>query len=582
VAGENDEGMALVMVLSVTAVLTVFLTAALAYTVGTAQKASTDDNWNAALAAAYAGIEEYQSRIAEDPSYVKYGNPAAPFSSSSSLVLPAGALENEAFGIGENGAWATVSGSGGTSEYRYEVDTEQYFDTGNVRLRSTGRVGDETRSIVATLKQQGFIDFLYFTDYEIQDPSVFTQPAGCQAYWWATRKNLSDCKEIAFGASDVINGPTHSNDSMRVCGGTFKGPVTTGWNDPTGKFYRKVNSSNSATGCTATFTLPGYPTYSPTVSMPPTNSALKREVRTDLTEEDVPRPGCLYTGPTTIAFAADGTVTVRSPWTKATRVAGDPAASGEAPDACGALAALGSSAGATFALPENNVIYVQNVPTSPSDPNYWAPDVLPTGLTCKGIAASASVDPDDVPDGNGIGFPRANEKSADTAYGCRNGDVFVQGTLDGSLTLAAENYVYVTGDIRYEDANDDMLGLVGNNAVWVWNPVTSGGSSLIGNSGRRIDAAILSVAHTFQVQNYETGGARGTLTVNGAIAQKYRGTVGTSSGNTLASGYAKNYQYDPRFKTTAPPKFLSPTSTTYGVNVWVEVSPAFDGAGRVR
>ena len=155
------------------------------------------------------------------------------------------------------------------------------------------------------------------------------------------------------------------------------------------------------------------------------------------------------------------------------------------------------------------------------------------------------------------------------------------------MTVAAENYIYATGDIKYGDSDKDMLGLIGNNAVWVYNPMTSGAAMVSGYTtlDRRIDAAILSVAHTFTVQNYTIGPSktsptygRGILTVNGSIAQKFRGPVATAGG----TGYSKNYVYDSRFRYAAPPKFLSPVTTTYGINVWVEVNPAFNEDGTYK
>ncbi len=312
--------------------------------------------------------------------------------------------------------------------------------------------------------------------------------------------------------------------------------------------------------------------------MPQTNSQLKREVRSDLATE-VPLPGCLYTGPTSIQLNSNGTITVRSPWTRATRVAGDPATSGSQPSACGSIGNLRSTSGATFTPPANNVIYVQNVPTVSTDPNFTASGSMPfSGFACNGLSGSTrSGNSSTNGYGNGIGYPTTNERlTRNDAYECRNGDVFVQGTLDGQMTIAAENYTYVTGNIVYEDANEDMLGLIGTDAIWIWNPVNSSGNSVLGGSNRRVDAAMLSVAHTMQVQNYDVGGNRGTLTVNGAIAQKFRGIVRSGT-----NGYAKNYLYDERLRYTAPPKFLSPVTTTYGVTVWIEVGRAFNGDGTV-
>jgi hypothetical protein len=81
----------------------------------------------------------------------------------------------------------------------------------------------------------------------------------------------------------------------------------------------------------------------------------------------------------------------------------------------------------------------------------------------------------------------------------------------------------------------------------------------------RIDAAILSLKHSFIADNHACGNAMGKLTVNGAIAQKYRGTVGTGTATTYTSGYVKDYWYDDRLKYRTPPFFLQPTSSSWNV-----------------
>jgi hypothetical protein len=154
------------------------------------------------------------------------------------------------------------------------------------------------------------------------------------------------------------------------------------------------------------------------------------------------------------------------------------------------------------------------------------------------------------------------------------------------MTVAAENYVYVTGDLVYTSTTSDILGLVGNNAVIVWNPVTGSASSpqtMLTDSGRTVDAAILSVAHTFMVQNPGWGSVRGTLTVLGSIAQRYRGQIGAGTAQgVLAAGYAKSYTYDPRFAQTTPPRYLEPVKITYGVVRYATTSAAFNADGSAR
>lgn len=572
----GERGIALVVVIGTGMIMLALVAISMTVASNGLRKTDTDQDQNGALDAAYAAVEEYQSRLATDNSYYTYGNKDAPFSvltGSTKLTLPSGSATNPAFGLGTTGSWATVPGSTPVASFRYEVDNSHYTQNGSIRIRVTGRVGETTRSIVADLKQSGFIDYLYFTDYEVQDPDI-TGLTQCAKHIWEGRSG--SCSSIQFGKTDVIDGPVHSNDTLTICGSTFKGKVTSSSTStpivvtPSG--CNKGIYPNSQTT----------PFYQPEVTMPPTNAQMKKETRNDLTASEVPLPGCLYTGPTVITFTSDGKMNIKSPWTKLTQTSATTGIPSAAPAVCGTPGTgtngLGSTAGATINVLASNVIYVQNVPTLSSDPNY--PSATPANFSCVNSNAGWTF--------GGTQYPVANEITPDgssatkPAYGCKNGDVFVKGVLSGALTIGAENYIYVTGDITYNDSAKDILGLVGNNAVWVWNPMkTTNGNErpLLTDNGRTINAAILSVAHTFQVQNYDQGEtARGTLTVKGSIAQTFRGPVGLVGG----SGYIKAYKYDTRFAYMAPPKFLSPVSSAYGVSQFAGVPAAFTATGAAQ
>ncbi len=190
--------------------------------------------------------------------------------------------------------------------------------------------------------------------------------------------------------------------------------------------------------------------------------------------------------------------------------------------------------------------------------------------------------------------------------------MFVQGQLKGQLTIAAANNVIITGNLTYNGGTTgtSLLGLVANNFVQVrhpvqlqtttYNPVMSGQPPGCGSPWDRTDyvrnsqgkyvqricsdnltgaqsnptiyAAILAVNHSFTVPFWQRGAALGTLSVTGAIAQRFRGPVGTNSGGSVVTGYAKSYSYDQRLKYLSPPKFLDPVASAWGVAVWREIT----------
>jgi hypothetical protein len=146
------------------------------------------------------------------------------------------------------------------------------------------------------------------------------------------------------------------------------------------------------------------------------------------------------------------------------------------------------------------------------------------------------------------------------------------------VTIAADNDIIVDGNLTHGSGFE--VGLIANNFVRVYHPIDrskSCSSSQANDSSSPedptqgsmtnpvIDAAILAINHSFIVDNWSCGSSLGDLTVNGAIAQEYRGTVGTHSGSTIVSGYAKDYSYDYELRYHQPPFFLDPVQAGWGI-----------------
>jgi hypothetical protein len=121
--------------------------------------------------------------------------------------------------------------------------------------------------------------------------------------------------------------------------------------------------------------------------------------------------------------------------------------------------------------------------------------------------------------------------------------------LNGRLTLVSDNEIKIIDHVRYKSNpqtitnSTDALGLIAKQSVAVQ---TSAPKNL------DIYAHIMCQNGGFGVVNYNSGSARGTLTVYGGIVNKMRNAVNTGGGTT---GYRKNYIFDKRFSKNPPPKY---------------------------
>lgn len=506
-----DGGFALVAVVGMMLVLMLFALGSLAFALQNMDPSRRDQDAKSALAAAQAGIDDYISRLNVDRSYYNLGNTDA----SNAAFTPAG---------------RPIPGTSGVGSYRYEVLTTagDTISSGYVRLKSTGESRGISRTLTARLSPKGFLDFIYHTDKENQDPAIYApgnaaEATKCSKYYYQGR---TGCREIQFTTGDTINGPLHTNDALQIGGAPmFTDPKTeSSWSnppDPTKRWWG--NGTPVASGYR--------PVYKPVVQIPPSNAGLIQYA-----DPAQGGPGCLYTGATKITFTG-GTMTVLSPNTTT------------APARCYNTSAVDKATPqAGLTIPP--VIYVQDL-TGPCARNN-------SGVTI------------------GLGYPLSGEYTGSSYvgpnYSCNKGTAYVQGTMDGQATIASAQDIMVTADLKYQDASatsNDIMGLIPNHFAWVYHPIDRYGDNMLSTPVLRIDAAILATLDSFGVQNYAYGdpisyGNHNKLIVYGAIAQNFRGPVGTGNSGTVFSGYLKDYRYDTRFARGAqPPYFLQPVSTQW-------------------
>lgn len=599
----DDEGFALMTVLIGMLALTMVLLATLGYVANSLPVAKRGQDGAEALQTAQAGVDDFLARIATCDSYWQDGKDAAgvyvPLAASScrrTSVNPALTVSTPGSDTtpGATG-WAVLPLSPAVTQAQYHVDEVMSPSiSGNVvTIRSTGRVVSNGKRVKRTLevdlKKPLILDYIYYTDKEATDPAMVlrrypartvasgnsTYPvrryAGvssseadkCNRYWYVTStssarnanytETYTDYKDdtyknagssgttayscdIQFSSIDAIDGKLHTNDAILLNGPLFKGVTTSAW--PAGSspapsttaWYRVVSGG---TGPQSSGNLPKY--HAP-ITLPASNASIKDA--TDPLKGGT--NGCPYTGPTRIVLKNNGTMDVTSPYTTRTN------------SGCttGSPMSPGLSTTQNVPLPKNGVIYVDR-----------------TTAACSGKPTGT--------------YPL---NAADvTSYDCAAGDAFVEGVLKGQLTIATKNDIAVTGNVTYLNGTtgSDVLGLVAEGDVEVYHPVscasapptgytcTSFNNIDVGLNNITISAAILSVQHSFTVQNFDRGAKLGNLTVVGGIYQAFRGPVGTGGGT--GTGYGKAYTYDSRLKTLPPPSFLNPVSAPWEAQSYAEV-----------
>jgi Tfp pilus assembly protein PilX len=393
---------------------------------------------------------------------------------------------------------------------------------GTFRIRSTGFAGNTEVPIVATFKPATFLDYVWFTQRETLDPTAYGYPnpspelTGVNSQCSKTLaegRNLATipnvgryCVVIRFVQGDSINGPMHTNDAFVICESPTlgRGPAdaveVSG--PPKGWFSSsEINGGDRCTGSSKYF-LGTFTANAPAINPPPSNAALKSIAEAN---------GTFFKGQVRICLSGN-------------TIAVSHGASCTEPD----------PNGYSGQIPPNGVVYVAH---NESCSTIYSPftATYPATSTC--------------------------------------GNAFIHGeNYSGQLTLATENDIIIDGNLTH--TGEGVLGLVANNFVRVYHNypsevINSTSHQSECKSGEenglkdlRIDAAILAINHSFIVDHYDCGAVLGTLTVNGSIAQKYRGPVGTG-GNNPSSGYLKNYSYDDRLRYLQPPSFIQPKETDW-------------------
>ncbi len=152
--------------------------------------------------------------------------------------------------------------------------------------------------------------------------------------------------------------------------------------------------------------------------------------------------------------------------------------------------------------------------------------------------------------------------------------IHLQGKLDGRLTIASGDDVYLDDNVMMErnpisSPSDDLLGLVSEKDIFVTDNEAN-------NDNIEIHATMFTRTGSFQAENYDTRPPSGIIKLIGGLVQVKRGPVGTGQfvdGKVkIKSGFLKRYYYDDRLADPLyrPPSFPGYWSRTLRVVSWWE------------
>jgi hypothetical protein len=390
-------------------------------------------------------------------------------------------------------------------------------NTGSLRMEFTGYSGPPNasgtpsvkRTIVTSFRKPSPLDYLWYTDHEMEDPQLNSNCTGEKYYWQyspSPPSTIANNCEINWITGDTMSGPVYTNDQYLIYSNASPTFGRSGSSDQVESSAPTTSVCVQSSCQRATFNGQGAVAGAPSVPLPQSVSS------TQLLADANTSAGQVFTGTTTINLTGSGAATITN-----------------CPGTTTGTSCTSGWVNKSETLP--SIIYVQS------------------GTSCPSAYAASTY----------------STNSQGYYYGAC-GDVYIHGTYSQPLTIVSDHDIVImantnglsnpgittTTDGSGNPIGSATLGLVAGDFVRVMH------ASGVTPSTVTIDAAILTLAHSFMVDNYGNGSA-GTapkLTVHGAIAQRYRGIVGTVAG----AGYVKDYHYDDRLKVLLPP-FLFSLST---------------------
>lgn len=526
----SQEGFTMIIAIGVLLVTSLLMVAAFTVAEGEIQLSRDDTTKKQAYYASLAGIQQYEYLLQADPDYWEtckgVASTGVPGSESEHYVVTPVVAQSAPKGSScnpESPATAMIQTTGPF------INTFRVKSVGEVTI-SGARKAKST--IIATFGVTGFLDYVFYTNYETVDPGLYANTAteagnkncknayctnaelakGCEGKYHPEWTGKYNCPAINFLSGDEIEGPLHTNDTSLVSGSAIFGRKGHSPPDVIEMFRGSYGSASGCPSAVATY-------YTATKCYIKEGEANAQELVPPPDDESLGA----YVEP---EYDFEGAVKLELKGNEMAVTYHDSA---------------GTEHSKTMKFPPNGLIYVQ-------------------GNKEHACGFKFEVENSDT----------ASEWSEEKYCG----NVYVTGEYSKSLTIAGSDDVIVQKNVFPQGLSSlgskpggtDVLGLIAGEYVRYYHACSGGTNSPSDTTNPWVYAGILATSHSWTVDNHSCGPGLGNINVYGAIGQDYRGVVYNGG-----SGYVKNYEYDDRLATNEPPYFLAPLKA--GWKIVRETSP---------
>jgi hypothetical protein len=176
---------------------------------------------------------------------------------------------------------------------------------------------------------------------------------------------------------------------------------------------------------------------------------------------------------------------------------------------------------------------------------------------------------------NGVIYVQSTKTIAACHSSATDGNATVQGTVKGQLTVAADQNVYLSGNLAYNTnplttpSSTDLVALVANNNITVVEATAP--------AQLAVDGVLVALQGSFNVDQYAKNPAPISGGLDGAVMSQFGSLINYASGCTgivnnsgqLIDGWNQVQSYDTRLATMSPPGF-PPLVNSLGQGIYVK------------